>query len=351
MDTRKTDSKKQLQRQWRLLSLIPQRGGTPKSTKQISDELNQLLEATSDAKVTKRTVERDLKVLKEVFSNSIDCIEEGNAQLWGWVNASNVWALGLTPEQALAFHMIRRNLDSLLPEATLQSLKSFFDSAEATLGSMSTTRRSWKDKFRLVESRQMLAPANLSAEVAREIRKALLNDKTINIEYRDRSGAIEGRKCVLPLALVQRGAELYLVYSQKGDPAFEYKFIPMQRIVSTSLSLENQAPPWHFDVDTYLSSGQLGFGRSYPIRVGAAIELEALFSHKTAQRLKETPLGEGQVIEEYDSQRMRLCTTVKFSGQLVWWLLSYGASVEVVNPPDLRALIAEELRAAAARYL
>lgn len=49
MDARKTDSQKQLKRQWRILSLIPQKYAQPKSTKQISDEPT-YLSGRSDAR-------------------------------------------------------------------------------------------------------------------------------------------------------------------------------------------------------------------------------------------------------------------------------------------------------------
>lgn len=334
----------QVKRQWIILTLIPQARGEPKSTEEIH---RILVEQTREA-VSKRTVERDLKALSEDFD--ITYRSEGKTYYWSWENVPQMWLPGLTPEQALAFYMVEQNLRSLLPEATLQSLTPFFRAAADKLDAMPASVRPWKKKFRLIDSAQMLNPASLSAGVARAVREALLDDKSLRITYHDRSGKQEFQATILPLALTQRGVELYLIYlnlEEKGSPP---RFIPMQRIQAARQSLETPAAPATFDLDVYLLYGHLGFGHTYSIPVGKTLDLVAVFSRKTAERLAETKLDAGQVLVARDDGRTTLTAEVKFSGQFLWWLLSYGANVEVLEPPELRELIAETLKAAAAQY-
>jgi hypothetical protein len=156
---------------------------------------------------------------------------------------------GLTPEQALAFYMVEQNLKSLLPEATLQSLTPFFRAAADKLDAMPVAVRSWKKKFRLIDAAQMLKPATLSSGVARAVREALLDDKALRTTYVDRSGKHESEATILPLALTQRGVELYLIYSNLDETGSAPRFIPMQRLRTASPSLAKPAAPVTFDLD------------------------------------------------------------------------------------------------------
>jgi len=333
----------QVKRQWIILTVVPQAREPAKSTEEIH---RILVEQTRDP-ISKRTVQRDLESLCQEFDISYQT--EGKTHYWSWESVPRMWLPGLTAEQALAFYMVEQNLKSLLPEATLQSLTPFFRAAEAKLDAMPRTVRSWKKKFRLIDSTQRLNPATLSPDVARAVREALLDDKALRVTFHDRTGQQKFQGRFLPLALTQRGVELYLIYSNLDLNDRSPRFIPMQRIETATPSLD-RTPPATFDVDAFLGAGQLGFGHTYPIRVGSNLDLVAAFSRKAAERLAETSLGEGQVLAACDDDRTILKASVKFSGELLWWLLSYGANVEVIEPPDLRELVASTIRAAARQY-
>jgi len=334
----------QVKRQWIILTVIPQARSPAKSTEEIR---RIVVEQTREA-IGKRTVERDLQALSENFD--IGYTVEGKTHYWSWDDVPPMSLPGLTPEQALAFYMVEQNLKSLLPEATLQSLTPFFRAAADTLDAMPASVRSWKKKFRLIDSAQMLKPASLSTGVARAVREALLDDKSLRITYHDRSGEHEFQATILPLALTQRGVEVYLIYSNLDEAGSAPKFIPMQRLRTASRSLARPASPVTFDLDVYMQYGHLGFGHTYSIPVGRSLDLVAVFSRKTAERLAETKLDEQQVLIPRDDGRTTLTAEVKFSGQFLWWLLSYGANVEVLEPPELRELMARTLKDAADQY-
>lgn len=334
----------QIKRQWIIMSVVPRARTPAKSTEEIH---RILVEQTREA-IAKRTVERDLQALSEDFD--IGYRVEGKTHYWSWDDVPQMSLPGLTPEQALAFYMVEQNLKSLLPESTLQSLNPFFRAAADTLDAMPASVRSWKKKFRLIDSAQMLKPASMSVGVARAVREALLDDQALRITYHDRSGEHEFQATILPLALTQRGVELYLIYSNIEETGSAPKFIPMQRLQTASPSLATAATPVTFDLDVYLQFGHLGFGHTYSIPVGRTLDLVAVFSRKTAERLAETKLDERQMLIPRDDGRTTLTAEVKFSGQFLWWLLSYGSNVEVLEPPELRALIATTLKDAAGQY-
>ena len=52
--------------------------------------------------------------------------------------------------------------------------------------------------------------------------------------------------------------------------------------------------------------------------------------------LTESPLSHDQTIESEIDGQVQITATVKKTRQLKWWLLGFGAQVEVVKPKRLR---------------
>lgn len=83
-------------------------------------------------------------------------------------------------------------------------------------------------------------------------------------------------------------------------------------------------------------------GFEYP--EGGRIQLGALFQRGAARHLQETPLSVDQRIVDEDDGRVRLSATVNDISLLRWWLLGFGASVEVLEPAALREEMADTAR-------
>ena len=328
----------QIERHWRLLKILPDHT-CPKATEQIWRELQ------SFETVSKRTVERDLTLLASIFP--IGQRNEGRTNYWYWELGAKIWIPGLTIDEALALHMVEEHLILLLPANTVRHLEPYFQAAKNKLKSMPKGRIPWINKFRLIEARQTLLPASIETEPSRVVQEALLREQSVAITYRDREGRTENRLVLSPLAIVQRGVELYLIYATKS--AKTPQFMPLQRVTKARLAMDPYDYPQDFDIDRYLDQGSLGFGRTYPIPVGKLLKLNAFFEKKAGERLLETPVkADQELVREKDGYRLK--AQVEFSAQLVWWLLSYGNNVEITGPPELRNYIVSEIKALYERY-
>ena len=84
---------------------------------------------------------------------------------------------------------------------------------------------------------------------------------------------------------------------------------------------EESHPPEGFDLDEYISSGAFGLLRS----------------------------ADQQVVAE-DEKYLTLQATVPDTAQLEWWLMSFGADAEVLEPVALREKLAAIAREMAERY-
>ena len=117
--------------------------------------------------VTKRTVERDLQTLSTHFP--LVCEEEAKPFRWSWQkDAPSLDLPGLSPMEALVFHLAERHLGSLLPASALKALSPHFRLAEDAL-TRHARAKAWAQKIRMVPAAQPLAapqPARLTPVLA-----------------------------------------------------------------------------------------------------------------------------------------------------------------------------------------
>ncbi len=70
---------------------------------------------------------------------------------------------------------------------------------------------------------------------------------------------------------------------------------------------------------------------------GQPVKLVALFARGAAHHLQETRPSEDQKIEDLgDHEWVRVTASVLNTQQLRWWLLGFGAYVQVLEPLELR---------------
>jgi predicted DNA-binding transcriptional regulator YafY len=329
----KQESTNALKRQWALVRKIP-RQPLRKTAGQLTSEL-----ASEGFAVQKRTVERDLIALSEVFP-AIECDERDRPFGWSWArDAVSVQLPGMTASQALVFQMVAQFLKPLLPGSTYESLQPFFAAAREKLGDLSPLS-SWQDKVRVVHPAQTLIPPNVNAAVHRAVTEGLLVNRQMEIVYRKRGKPDTVTHVVNPLGLVQRGPVAYFVVNQSKDPFY----LAMHRISRASLLEAPAQPPSSFDLDRLIASGGLGFGNGKPIR------LNAVFRDPAAEHLQESPLSADQTLVRLHDGKTRVTATVPHTQQLEWWLMAFGDQVEVKGPAPLRRRFATVARATSRQY-
>jgi predicted DNA-binding transcriptional regulator YafY len=310
-----------------MLRLIPRY-----PSKIASRELKDKLESEGFP-ITKRTVERDLMSLSDIFPITVDDREKPYG--WSWLKTAPILDVpGLTSSQSLAFALVQRFVAPLMPVSTLDELKPYFKAAEQHLGALPKGRGipSWLNKIRVVHPSQSLIPPKILPDIQHTVYQALLNNQQLRIAYHKRGATGPVEYTVHPLGLVQRGPVMYLVCT-----LFDYKdviLLAVHRILSAIELDETLNYPKGFDLDHYIASGALHFG------VGEQMRLEAIFTAGAAEHLHETALSTDQQLYLLKDGRVRVTATVTETSQLCWWLLGFGDQVEVMKPAKLRAEMA-----------
>lgn len=323
-----------MSRQWEMLQLLPTKP-PGMSSRELQNKLN-----TLGYTIVKRTVERDLQLLSEVFP--ILCNDKGKPYGWYWNPGVSANLPAITLAEALSLSVVEDLLKPLLPQAILSSLQAHFNQARVKLKTLqldNPTAR-WQDKVRHVPPALPLLPPKLEPEVLDAVQQALLNDRQIEVLYEGAHKDKANSQTLHPLALVQRGPVTYLVAT-----AFNYhvpRLYALHRIKAATISADILQRPADFNLDTYIASGALQFGTD-------SLHLKAKIHGDMVDYSQETRLAEDQQLEKTGEEWL-LKATVADSWQLRWWILSLAEAIEVIEPPGLRAEISTRLCAGAAHY-
>lgn len=326
-----------MQRHWCMLRLVPR---APQ--KITAGELCRRL-ASESFIVTERTIQRDLVELSALFPLISD--EREKPFGWSWkADAPRLDLPGLDPAEALMMVMVEQHLKHVLPPATVKRLKSHFDLARDALSKLPDQRsnRAWLSKVRVISPVQRLKAPTIKADVQEAVFSALLNERQLEVKFRQRNAERDSEGVVHPLAIVQRGAVTYLICTFYTYS--DFRLLTLHRIQRAKVLDEPANRPANFSVDQLINKGLLGFGDAEPI------QLVAEFYDGAGEHLFETPISPDQELERPDINTVRLKAPVQLTNELRWWLLGFGSRVQVLEPKKLRESIASEVAQASERY-
>lgn len=312
-----------LQRQWLMLRLIP-RYPRKADARSITDRLQ-----SEGYRVSKRTIERDLKMLSEKFPLLLDDREKPFG--WSWrKDAATIDIPGMSPVEALVFMLVQAHSRPLFPATMLAKLDPYFNQAAITLGkaeSLSTMSR-WSDKIAMVPPMQPLISPNCPPEIVETIHEGILYEKQLQTRYLSRATGGVRDYLLHPLGLVIRGVVSYLVATVEtyDDP----RFFALHRFNQVKLLDEQRRKPEGFEIAELIASGSFGFGSQGRISLVLRMLADA------AEHLYETPLSDDQEITACGNGKVLVSATVNNTQQLRWWILGFGEMAEVISPPTLR---------------
>ena len=326
-----------LLRKIRILQRLPR---WPKSAG--TQEIRRYLESLG-LETSLRNVQRDLIDLSCDFPLLYD--EDPQGHRWYWdKNADLVQLPGMDTDLALTFTLVERYLKTLLPPGVLDKLNPHFQSAQNTLNRLPKRgARAWKNKVAILPRNQKLLPAHIQSHILEQVTDALFFGQQLKTHYLGRSYKEAKEVRLNPLALVFRDSVIYLL-ATKGDEK-QIRQYSLHRFKAVKKLPDKARPPQGFSLDQYISEGHFDYGKTAEI-----IDLKVLFDAEAAVHLSETPISEKQSLSKQADGRVLLKAEVINSSQLRWWLLGFGAQVEVVGPKSLRDEFREIAQALLNRY-
>lgn len=293
--------------------------------------------------VSKRTIERDLEKLAGLWPIAAD--QQSRPYGWSWAKDAQVADIpGMDLATALAFRLAREYLAPLLPPATLQHLEPHFDRAGRVLKEGGTaTLRAWPKKVKVIGHGPALLPPTTVPGVHETVLQALLENRRIEAVYTPRDSGEQREYLINPLGAVFRQSVVYIVATLWDYD--DVRQLALHRFSEARLTDARARRPRGFDLDDYIQQGAFGYPAS-----DDRIRIRVLFDAGTAHHLYETPLSSDQALAPAQDGRVELTASVPDTEDLRWWLLGFGAGVEVKSPARLRRAMSQTAQAMSGLY-
>jgi predicted DNA-binding transcriptional regulator YafY len=157
------------------------------------------------------------------------------------------------------------------------------------------------------------------------------------------------RRRIGPVCLFHAKRSWYLLaLVLDGKSKGELRQFKLARIERTSLVDQPFLPPADFDLESHLQGAWELFRRSdgRDERIRVVVEFDALF----AKNILETMWHSSQVIQPLAQGGVRFSAEVNGFDEILWWVLQMGSHAKVIEPVELRELVARELEATRKLY-
>jgi len=238
---------------------------------------------------------------------------------------------------ALTLHLVSQHAHSYLPENVASYLEPYFFRARKVLDGLSDNELStWKNKVHVVHDWLTFQPPEHDEAITSSIYKAVMSEKQILAKYQPRGK--EPKDYVLnPISLVFRGQITYLLCTV-GDHENVLIF-QLSRFSNVDVS-ENSITEASRKVDIKAFLDQGAFGQ---FNTDKKIKFVARINKTKGTHLRETPLSVDQVIIHDRDDSFLLTATMADSSHLLWWVLSLGDKIEVIEPLSLREKVIEQI--------
>ncbi|MGF6570046.1 putative DNA-binding transcriptional regulator YafY [Paraburkholderia sp. GAS333] len=265
----------------------------------------------------------------------------------------------MVASEAVAFNMLER-FTTQLPKAILSDIDNLFRAAEVRLSQEHADgrlHRAWPDKVDSVDGTFALARPALKEDAFNVIKTALFFERVVHVKYRPMSMAENDEprmKPLWPLALVESAGVMYLVAEdpahkprpEKGKHKPLRSVYRLDRVREAHESKENFAYPKDFKLRDFIDNEQ-----QFNFMVEAPVFMRLAFEGNSGNHLFESKMSTDQKapIRLVDG-RLLVEGTVRPSLKLRWWLRSFGANVEILEPQSLRDEFAADFKRLAQRY-
>jgi predicted DNA-binding transcriptional regulator YafY len=287
-------------------------------------------------KVSTRTIRRDLQALQEAGFAIYDEGEENETKRWR-LDAQPFRAVqeGWSIADVAALYLSRSVVESLAGWPLAEELRGAFAKLERALNPR--TREFLATLPQVISTKsgpRAGRPSDRLVEVTRRLFDAARDRRIIEMRYFSATSNRAKSYTVQPyrLALAQGG-----VYLIGWVPQYdEFRTFAVERIERLSVSEETFRKTRELPADL--------FGSSMGVFWGEPERIELEFDARLAPRVRGRVWHDSQQLHDLPDGRLKMTLEVSNDWALRSWLLGFGASVRVVRPQALAAVLLDEFR-------
>lgn len=287
-------------------------------------------------RVSLRTIQRDLNSM--TLHLPLLCSEGDGEYRWSLSSSFNDSKLGLDTPTALTLVLAHEYLHELLPQIVIDQITSQFQAAQQYLNSLPSNHYSgWASRVKAIPNGKTLIPAVIKSGVWEAVSGAVLEEYVIDVTYLSRSKNKPQDYPLHPQAIVVRHSVSYLLATVKEYD--EIRQFALHRIQRAERSSKEFRPLANFNLNEYIDQGAFSYRKSLEM-----IQLKARLKNEIAWLLSETPISKDQELTQADEGWYWLKANVADDQQILWWIQSYGAAIDVHEPTQWREHIHQQAK-------
>ena len=282
--------------------------------------------------VSDRTIQRDLRKLEGSFG--LYCDDRSIPHGWCWMkDAKRVDIAAMDHAEALTLSLAKKYLSSVLPLYHSSRITGLFKRAEAFLSqTQGSDLIKWKNKVRVIPMTHGYVTPKVKNDIQSVIYDSVLKEKQFEGNYHSRNAKKSKTGIYNPLAIVSHGVVTRVICTREigGETDSIIRYLPIHRFKSVTPRKNKINFPNGFDLDDYLSSGQIDY------LYEKSINLHLQFSYSAGLHLIETPFSKDQDIKIIEGRSISLKVKTHYTETLKRWILGFGDQVKIIGPSKLK---------------
>jgi proteasome accessory factor B len=297
-------------------------------------------ELVKETGVGRRTIHRDLNAIHEA---GYPLVSEwlGNCKCYRFITRfKDVPPINFTLPELMTLSFLRSQLDMLMGTPFQQEMETILMKVNSVLPPRYAAHmeRIVQVAHPLFQGRRNYGNAT---EQLQELRKALLYQQRITLDYQAQGKGRSAAYLVDPYTLIFYKGGLYLLGYAHNRQAL--RTFAVEWIRRVEVGTERFEIPADFSAERQLNS-------SFGIVREEAMTVTVRFSPEIAHAVQGRIWHKSQQVERTADGSVLLTFTAGGRMEIIAWLLSYGRHAEVLAPAELRREVAEILRTAAQAY-
>jgi len=297
-------------------------------------------ELAEESGVNRRTVHRDLNAISEA-GYPLTADWSGDRKLYRFITGfKDVPPIGFSLQELLTLYFLRSHLEILQGTPFHDDLANIFRKINSVLPPRYASHLERLSRITLPLMHGRRDYSKISTLLG-ELRKALLFQKKVTLLYRTPSRKNAELYSLDPYSFIFYKGGLYLQgYAHNRG---SIRTFAVERI--NELVIESE----RFEIPAEYQPEEL-FREAFGIVSEEPLSIRLRFSRLVAHSIADRIWHPTQKIKKLEGGGVELSFTAGGRMEIIAWLLSYGAHVELLEPADLRREIGEKTRSMAKIY-
>ncbi len=288
----------------------------------------------AELEVTPKTVMRDITFMRDTFRLPLEYDGQRHGYRYtGEVSDFPQFEIG--EEEMASLFLARHALESIRGTELADKLRAAFARLTSSLGER--VNLSWDD-LDLAFSRKVAEVRGHDVQRFGQLADAVIQQRVVGFHYRKLGAETAEPRRVQPLHLGEVDGGWYLIaFDPLREAMRTFSLVRMTRLKTLA---ESFVRPADFDGPAYLR-------KSFGVWSGGRPELvKVRLSGYAARLAQERRWHPTQEIEMLDAkgELVEVRFEVGSLPEVVRWVLSFGSKAKVLDPPELKTLVAEEVR-------